>query len=79
MPGRKGHVTSIVNPVGEIDEGHPRRVTALTWLSSTSFRVEAGRSLLARLRHHDRPEEGVAGSKQSLERLRVASSAETRY
>jgi hypothetical protein len=27
----------------------------------------AGRSLLAGLRHHDPPEEGVAGSKQNLD------------
>ena len=39
MPGRKGHLTGIANPLGEIDEGHQAR-DCITWLSSTSFRVE---------------------------------------
>jgi hypothetical protein len=42
----------------------------VTALMATFYLIQgrAGRSLLARLRHHDRPEEGVAGGKQSLER-----------
>jgi hypothetical protein len=80
MPGRKARLTSIVNPLCEIDGGQQARdCTHIVVFYLIQGRV--GRShafevatvpltwrVIARLHHEDRAKEGVAGGNQSLER-----------